>query len=214
MPSQPTIVCLTTGMFQENCYLVACPATSEAILIDPGEDAGVFLRRLDDDGLTLKAVWLTHGHLDHVEGVQRVVAETGVEVCLHPGDREMYDRVREQAAMFGLQTDVVLPPPGRELAHGDELVVGECRFAVRHVPGHSPGGVSFVGDGVVFSGDALFAGSIGRSDLPGGDMETLLSSIREQLLSLPDETVVYSGHGPETTIGAERAGNPFLRMPI
>ena len=105
----------------------------------------------------------------------------------------------------------MLPPPDHDLAHGDELRVGECSFSVLHVPGHSKGGVVFLGHGVVFSGDALFAGSIGRTDLPGGDTATLLTSIREQLLSLPDETVVYPGHGPETTIGVERRTNPFLR---
>ena len=211
MPSHPRIICLTSGMFQENCYLVASPTTPEAILIDPGEDAEMFLNRLKSEGLTLKAIWLTHGHLDHVEGVERVVAETGAEVYLHPGDREFYDHLREQAAMFGIQTDTVPPPPDRELAHGDELSVGDCAFSVLHVPGHSPGGVSFHGGGVVFCGDALFAGSIGRSDLPGGEMQTLLDSIRQQLLSLPDETVVYPGHGPETTIGTERATNPYLQ---
>lgn len=212
MHPQPRIVCLTNGIFQENCYLVASPSTSEAVLIDPGEDADLFIGRLADEGLTLRAVWLTHGHLDHVDGVQRVVAATGAEVCLHPGDRELYDHVREQGAMLGIHSDTVLPPPDRELAHGDELLVGDCAFSVLHVPGHSPGGVSFLGNGVVFCGDALFAGSIGRSDLPGGDMATLLASIREQLLALPDETVVYPGHGPETTIGVERAENPYLRM--
>ena len=211
MPSQPRIICLTSGIFQENCYLVASETSSDAILIDPGEDAELFLSRLNSEGLTLKAIWLTHGHLDHVDGVQHVVTETGAEVYLHPGDRELYDHVREQGAMLGIRTDAVVPPPDRELAQGDELRVGDCPFCVLHVPGHSPGGVAFLGDGVVICGDTLFAGSIGRSDLPGGDMQQLLTGIRQQLLSLPDDTVVYPGHGPETTIGVERASNPFLR---
>lgn len=212
MAKPPKVICLTNGMFQENCYLIACPAASDAVLIDPGEEADLFLSRLAREALTLRAVWLTHGHLDHVDGVQHIVAETCAEVYLHPRDRELYDHVPEQGAMLGLRSDAVPPPPDLDLAHGDQLRVGDCPFSVLHVPGHSPGGVAFLGDGLVFSGDALFAGSIGRSDLPGGDMQTLLTSIREQLLSLPDETVVYPGHGPETTIGAERRTNPFLRQ--
>jgi glyoxylase-like metal-dependent hydrolase (beta-lactamase superfamily II) len=180
------------------------------VLIDPGEEPDLFLRRLAHENLALKAVWLTHGHLDHVDGVKRIVEETGAVVYLHPDDRKLYDNTGPQGAAIGVRSVAGQPAPDRELAHGDELSVGECSFAVRHVPGHSKGGVAFVGHGVVFSGDALFMGSIGRTDLPGGDTETLLTSIQEQLLSLPDETVVYPGHGPDTTIGAERRTNPFL----
>ncbi len=210
MVLQPKIVCLTNGMFMENCYLIGSPETSEAVLVDPGEEAELFLRRLDHEGLELKQVWLTHGHMDHVDGVRRVVQETGAELHLHPDDRELYDSYVAQRAKYGLGAVDSLPPPDRDLDHGDELRIGEYTFVVRHVPGHSRGGVAFVGHGVVFSGDALFTGSIGRTDLPGGHTETLLTSIREQLLSLPDETVVYPGHGPETTIGTERRTNPFL----
>lgn len=172
MPPQPRIICLTNGIFQENCYLVASPDDPDAVLIDPGEEADLFLSRL--------------------EAVVRPRRRTG--------------------ALLGIHSTRVLPPPDRELIHGGRLSVGSCTFEILHVPGHSPGGVAFVGDGLVFSGDALFAGSIGRSDLPGGDMQQLLASIHQQLLSLPDETVVYPGHGPQTTIGAERSANPFLRL--
>ena len=190
--------------------MVGCTETMEAVLIDPGEEAELFLRRLDHENFVLKSVWLTHGHLDHVDGVKQIVDETGAEVFLHPDDRELYDRLVQQGAAWGLHPQNP-PPPDHDLAHGDELRVGESSFSVLHVPGHSMGGVAFLGYGVVFVGDALFAGSIGRTDLPGGDTETLLTSIREQLLSLPDETVVYPGHGPETTVGAERRTNPFLK---
>ena len=210
MAPQPNIICLTNGMFMENCYIVGCPDTSDAVIIDPGEEAGLFLRRLETEKLTLKAVWLTHGHVDHVDGVQRVVEETGVEVYLHPDDRKLYDNYVLQRAKYGLGAVDAPPPPDQDLAHGDELKVGNLSFTVRHVPGHSRGGVAFVGHGAVFCGDSLFAGSIGRTDLPGGDTETLLNSIREQLLSLPDETVVYPGHMRETTIGTEKRTNPFL----
>ena len=209
MTATPHIICLTNGVFQENCFIVADPGTRDAVLVDPGEEAELFLRRIEYEGLTLRAVWLTHAHIDHILGVQAVVEHSKVPVYLHPADRPLYDNVESQGKWLGVGSASV-PPPDRELNHGDRLVVGNCWFEVRHVPGHSPGGVAFVGNGVVLSGDALFAGSVGRADLPGGDTATLLTSIKEQLLTLPDETVVYSGHGPETTIGAERRSNPFL----
>ncbi len=209
MTATPHIICLTNGVFQENCFIVADPGTRDAVLVDPGEEAELFLHRIEYEGFTLRAVWLTHAHIDHILGVQAVVEHSKVTVYLHPADRPLYDNVESQGKWLGVGSASV-PPPDRELNHGDRLAVGNCWFEVRHVPGHSPGGVAFVGNGVVLSGDALFAGSVGRTDLPGGDTATLLNSIKEQLLTLPDETVVYSGHGPETTIGAERRSNPFL----
>ncbi|MBI4499630.1 MAG: MBL fold metallo-hydrolase [Gemmatimonadetes bacterium] len=202
-------MCLTNGAFAENCYILADPASRDAVLIDPGEEADLFLRRLDTEGLTLRAVWLTHAHLDHILGVDRVVTETGVPVYLHPADRPLYDAAPEQGAWLGVRA-ATPPAPSHALADGDRLPVGQFAFEVRGVPGHSPGGVAFIGQGIAFVGDALFAGSIGRTDLPGGDAALLLRSIRDVLLALPDETVVYAGHGPETTIGSERRNNPFL----
>jgi glyoxylase-like metal-dependent hydrolase (beta-lactamase superfamily II) len=196
-------------MFQENCYIIADPETREAAIVDPGEEADLFLKRIEHERLTLREVWLTHAHLDHVMGLGTVVEKTGATIYVHPGDRPLYDNFQRQGAKYGIDVDP-LPPPDNELAHGDSLEVGDYSFEVRHVPGHSPGGVALVGYGAVLSGDALFAGSIGRTDLPGGDMETLLTSIRKQLLTLSDDTIVYSGHGPATTIGTERESNPFL----
>jgi glyoxylase-like metal-dependent hydrolase (beta-lactamase superfamily II) len=144
-----------------------------------------------------------------VLGVPRVRAATGAPVMVHPADRPLYDRVAQQAAAFGLQAEP-LPLPDQEWAHGAVTRVGGLAFTVRHTPGHSPGSVALVGEGVVFSGDVLFQGSIGRTDLPGGDYQTLIDSIERELLVLPDSTIVYSGHGPQTTIGAERRTNPFL----
>lgn len=196
-------------MFAENCYVLADPSTRDAVLVDPGEEAELFLRRLATENFELRAVWLTHAHLDHIMGVGRVVKATGVDVYLHPADRPLYDNMSKQGEQLGIRVEQA-PPPKCELSDGQHLTVGGLGFEVSHVPGHSPGSVAFVAHGMAIVGDALFAGSVGRVDLPGGSAETLLESIRERLLSLPDETIVYPGHGPETTIGEERRSNPFL----
>ena len=203
------IVQIPNGAFIENCYLVIDEATHECAIVDPGEEAGLILRTLEQAAVHPVGIWLTHAHLDHVLGVPRVRAATGAPVYLHDADRSLYDHLPEQAAAFGLRADS-LAPPDRAFAHEEELPVGGLTFMVRHTPGHSPGSVALVGEGVVFAGDVLFQGSIGRTDLPGGDFETLMASIERELLVLPDSTIVYSGHGPETTIGAERRSNPFL----
>ncbi len=206
---EPDVICLTNGSFAENCYILADPGTRDAVLIDPGEDADLFLRRITAERLTMRAIWLTHAHLDHILGVDAVVTRTGVPVYLHPADRSLYDAAPQQGAWLGLAAGVP-PPPDHELADGDTLAVGGLRFTVKHLPGHSLGSVAIIGHGLAFVGDAVFAGSIGRTDLPGGDAATLLRGIRDVLLTLPDDTIVYSGHGPETTVGKERRTNPFL----
>ncbi|MDH3497083.1 MAG: MBL fold metallo-hydrolase [Gemmatimonadota bacterium] len=207
---RPEVLCLTNGAFAENCYVVADRAAGDAVLVDPGEEADLFLARLRTERLTLRAVWLTHAHLDHVAGVAAIKEATGVPIWLHADDRPLYDAAPQQArVLLGLDLPA-LPPPDRAIVPGEPLRVGAVEFEVRHVPGHSPGSVALVGDGVALVGDAVFAGSVGRTDLPGGDSETLLTSIRDQLLTLPDETVLYPGHGPETTVGRERRTNPFL----
>ncbi len=203
------IVCLTNGAFAENCYLVADRSLGEVVIVDPGEEAELFLRRIETEGWTLRAVWLTHAHLDHVAGVAHVVRATGVATYLHPLDRSLYDGVVEQGKWLGVETEAP-PPPDHALAHGDTLGVGDCSFKVVHTPGHSPGSVTFIGHGAALVGDVLFAGSVGRVDLPGGDGFTLLKSIERELMPLPDHTIVYPGHGPATSIGEERVGNPYL----
>jgi len=203
------IVQIPNGQFIENCYLVVDEQSRECAIVDPGEEAGLILHKVAATGAKPVAIWLTHAHIDHVLGVPRVAAETGAPVWLHAADRPLYDAVPEQAAWFGLEASA-LPPPDRAWAHGETVRVGTVDFHVRHTPGHSPGSVSLVGPGVVLGGDVLFAGSIGRTDLPGGDFDTLIASIERELLSLPDATIVYSGHGPETTVGRERRANPFL----
>jgi len=197
-------------MFAENCYIVADREAAEAVLVDPGEEAGLFLARLQSEGLRLTAIWLTHAHLDHVAGIPEVRVASDVPIWLHPDDRRLYEHAPDQARMLLGMEFPVLPAPDRIIVPGDPMRVGTCEFEVRHVPGHSPGSVAFLADGIAIVGDVLFAGSVGRVDLPGGNGRTLLTSIREQLLPLPDETVVYAGHGPATTIGRERLTNPFV----
>jgi len=203
------IVQIPNGQFVENCYLVVDEQARECAVVDPGEEAGLILHKLAATGAKPVAIWLTHAHIDHVLGVGRVAAETGVPVWLHPADRPLYDAVPQQAEWFGLRAPT-LPPPDREFTHGDTVRVGDVSFQVRHTPGHSPGSVSLVGPGVVLGGDVLFAGSIGRTDLPGGSIEQLTVSIRERLFGLGDDCRVLPGHGPETTLGIERRTNPFV----
>jgi len=208
---EPVIVTVTNGAFAENCYLVADPDSREAALVDPGEEAGLFLARLRREGWTPRAIWLTHAHLDHVAGVAAVrEAVPGLPLWLHPADRGLYDHAPDQARAFGLAL-APQPAPDHEFADGASVRLGGLAFAVLHTPGHSPGSVCLSGHGVVFVGDLLFAGSVGRTDLPGGDTTALLASIRGKLYALPDETVAYPGHGPATTIGVEKLENPFAR---
>ncbi|MDX2194730.1 MAG: MBL fold metallo-hydrolase [Gemmatimonadales bacterium] len=204
------IVPIPNGQFAENCFLLADVASGEAVVVDPGEEPERFLAAIDARGWRVTAIWLTHAHVDHVAGVARVKAGTRAPVWLHPLDRPMYDRVVQQGAWLGIPVEAQ-PAPDHALADGMVLRVGPHAFTVAHTPGHSPGSVIFVGDGLVIGGDVLFRGSIGRTDLPGGDLDTLLHSIRTRLLVLPDTTRVLCGHGPETTVGVERLTNPFLR---
>jgi glyoxylase-like metal-dependent hydrolase (beta-lactamase superfamily II) len=207
---EPTIVAIPNGQFQENCYLIADGITGEAAIVDPGEETAVFLAELERRSWRLTAIWLTHAHLDHVVGVAAMHRATGAPIHLHPADRPLYDSLPQQGLWLGMHLDPA-PAPHQALAAGQRLMVGSLGFTVRETPGHSPGSVSLVGPGVVLAGDALFAGSIGRTDLPGGDYQQLIESIRRELLSLPDDTIVHSGHGPATTIGEERRHNPFLQ---
>jgi hydroxyacylglutathione hydrolase len=207
--SELEIVSLPNGQLSQNCYLVADRGTREAVIIDPGEEPAMFLAELDTRAWALRAIWLTHAHVDHIMGVGAVKRATGVPIHLHPMDRRIYDALPQFGAWLGKELEPP-PPPDVELEAGARLAVGGLQFEVRFTPGHSPGSVSFVGHGMVFGGDVLFSGSVGRTDLPGGDFATLMSSINSQFLSLPDSTVVHSGHGPDTTIGIERLTNPFI----
>ena len=203
------VVALPNGQLAENCYLVADTTLQEAVIIDPGEESDRFLAELHQRGWRLRAIWLTHGHIDHVMGVGAVHQATSAPIHLHPLDRPLYDALPDYGDWVGMQLEAP-PPPDVELGAGDLLSVGKHQFQVKFTPGHSPGSVSFLGKGLIFGGDVLFNGSVGRTDLPGGDAGTLLNTIHTEFLSLPDSTVVHSGHGLDTTIGVERLTNPFL----
>lgn len=202
----------TGGPFAQNGYLVRCRATGEAAVVDPGWSAGEMARVIREEEISIVAVYLTHAHLDHVEGIPRIREVTDAPIHLHPADRPLYDRAGDQAAAFGMSLPGPLPPPNRELVPGSAVPVGEIEMEVLFAPGHAPGHVIFhpPSAGLALVGDVVFAGSIGRTDLPGGDFRQLLDSIRDRVLTLPDETRLLTGHGPETTVGRERAGNPFL----
>ncbi len=207
--SELEVVALPNGQLAENCYLVADRGAGEAVIIDPGEESSMFLAELDTRAWSLRGIWITHAHIDHIMGVGAVHAATGAPIHLHALDRPIYDALPQYGAWMGVRVDPA-PPPDVNLQPGTSVKVGRFSFDVRFTPGHSPGSVSFVGEGRVFGGDVLFNGSIGRTDLPGGDFRTLLSSLHTEFLSLPDSTIVHSGHGPDTTIGVERLTNPFL----
>jgi hydroxyacylglutathione hydrolase len=199
----------TVGIFEENCYLVADESTGKAVLIDPGDEAARLIGMVRDAGVTLEAIWLTHAHVDHIGAVAAVRRAFGVPVWLHPLDLPYYTRLSARSAeMYGM--DFEQPDaPEHELADGDVLACGTLRFTVMHVPGHAPGLVSFNGHGAAFSGDLLFAGSIGRTDLPLASPTDMDASL-ERFATLPDETIVFPGHGPRTTLAREKLSNPFL----
>lgn len=200
---------LTVGPVESNCYLARRRGASQAVVVDPGAEADRILSALEAWDAEPTAVLLTHAHMDHVGAVADVVAAFDVPVYLHPDDRSLYDSAPDHGAAWGLEVPRP-PPPDRELADGQTVREAGLELEVRHAPGHSPGGVVFVGHGHAFVGDCVFAGSVGRVDLPGGDGETLMASIREQILDLPPDTVLWPGHGPRTTVGREAESNPFL----
>lgn len=198
------------GPLQANAYLAICEETGSCAVIDPGAEHERLLSAAEAEGARIEAILLTHAHLDHVGAVAELKSATAAPIYLHPQDLPLYRALPEQALSFGLEMEKP-PDPDHELRHGQLIQLGNETLEVRHTPGHSPGHVCFTGGGFALVGDCVFEGSIGRSDLPGGDSRALLDSIQRQLLTLPDQTVLYPGHGPATTVGRERTSNPFLR---
>lgn len=207
-----SVEALTVGPFQSNCYVAACRRSQEAILVDAGDDADAILAAVTRLSVRVTGIVCTHAHIDHIAALPALCESLAVPVSMHRAALPMYEMAGAQASSFGLE------PPGqveidRIVEAGDEIRFGELVASVRWTPGHSPGGICLYLDlpdtPVLFAGDVLFQGSIGRTDLPGSDEKSMRATLRS-LLALPDETRVYPGHGPDTTIGAERRSNPFL----
>lgn len=203
-----TVQTLTVGAFQENCYLVVDYRAGKAVIVDPGGEGERLVEAVDRSGATLEAVWITHAHVDHVGAIASIKQRWDVPVYLHPLDRRLYEAAGRQAQVYGVPFEEP-PPPDREFADGQRVNVGDVELAVMHAPGHSPGHVVIHGEGIALVGDCLFAGSIGRTDLPFSNPPQLAASL-EKISALPPETIVYPGHGMDTTIAEERRSNPFL----
>ena len=203
------ITSLAVGPIMANCFIVGCEETRAAAVIDPGDEADRILLALADARLTVTQIINTHGHFDHVGANARLKKATGAPISVHALDAPMLTQLSRMAAMWGMSAENS-PAPDRLIDEGDRIVAGNITFRVIHTPGHTPGGVSLLADGHLFVGDTLFAGSVGRTDFPGGDFETLKASIQKKLFVLGDALCVHTGHGPDTTIGEEKRHNPFV----
>lgn len=199
---------LVVGPYATNCYIVGSEKTKEGMIIDPGANASGILESVKKSGLKIKLIVLTHRHPDHVGAARQVKEATGAEVVAHAEAA----RYLPQSPSYVFESPFQASPyPGRFLKEGDSIDIGDLHFTVLHTPGHTPCGISLVGNGVVFTGDTLFNYGIGRYDLVDGDQQQLMDSIHTKIMVLPDDTLVYPGHGPDSTIGTERRANPFLR---
>lgn len=200
---------LTVGPIMANCFILGCEKTLQAAVIDPGDEAHRILQVLAQHQLTVTQIINTHGHFDHVSANRKMKDATGAPISIHALDAPMLTSLSRSAAAWGLSAEDS-PAPDRTIEDGDTVAVGNLNVNVLHTPGHTPGGVSLLVNGAVFVGDTLFQGSVGRTDFPGGDFETLRASIRNKLFSLKDDVTVYPGHNQPTTIGHEKRHNPFV----
>jgi glyoxylase-like metal-dependent hydrolase (beta-lactamase superfamily II) len=201
---------IVVGPLEVNCYILGCEDTKEVAIIDPGDNADEIIKAIDNEDLKPVYIINTHAHFDHIGGVKTLQDHFNIDFLLHEEDLFLVDNASAQARAFGLDP-IPKPEVNKFVNNGDKISLGNKVINVIHTPGHSPGCVCYLIDNNVFVGDTLFAGSIGRSDLPGGSYETLINSIKEKLFPLIDNTIVYPGHGPSTTIGAEKKHNPFLK---
>lgn len=197
------------GPLETNCYLVYCPESLECAVVDPGAEAAKIFRLIADCGLHPVVLLNTHGHIDHIGANKDIKERFNIPLYIHPSDESMLKSALQSELSFFLEAKDS-PSPDRYLEDGDEIKIGRSSLKVIHTPGHSPGSVSFLGDGFLLSGDTLFFGGVGRTDLPGGSWPELENSIRNKILAMPDETAVLPGHGPLTSVGQEKRFNPFI----
>jgi len=203
---------LVVGSFAANCYIVGSPSAGKGMIIDPGAEAPTILRTVQQMGLSISLIVATHAHIDHVGALRAVQEKTDAHFALHEAEKALLlTTPMRMLTSLGISPIKAPPRPDRLLKDGDQIDIGDLHFEVLYTPGHSSGGICLLGHGVVFSGDTLFNFGIGRTGFPGCSHELLMKSIREKLMVLTDETIVYPGHGPSTTIGDQRQGNPFLQ---
>ncbi|MCK5286869.1 MAG: MBL fold metallo-hydrolase [Thermodesulfovibrionia bacterium] len=198
---------ITVGPLEENCFLISDKETKDAIIIDPGDEPDRIVNLIKKNGLKINVIVCTHAHFDHVSALGDIKKETDAKVLIHKDDAELYEKVKDQAALWGYDINDI-PKPDVLLEEGDDIQAGNLTFKVLHTPGHSPGSICLYGEESIFTGDTLFCGSVGRTDFFGGDILQLKESFR-RLMGLPEDTKVFSGHGPETTIGQEKQSNFF-----
>lgn len=196
------------GPLESNCFVVVDEGSRESFVVDPGDEPDRIIDYIRSQKLIVKYLICTHAHFDHIGGLSELKRETDAKIVMHKADLPIYEKSEEHALLWGFEIDP-LPRPDLFVADGDSIDIGRIRFEVLHTPGHSPGGISLLGEGVVFTGDTLFAGSVGRTDLPGGDVRLLKASF-QRLMALPGETKILPGHGPETTVSRERVANFFM----
>ena len=198
---------LVVGALENNCFIIADEKTKECLIIDPGDEPDRILDVVRENHFKVEHIICTHAHFDHVAAVSEIKKETGAKLLIHADDLDIYRKTKDQAMLWGFEADDQ-PEPDAFVSEGDKLNVGELRFEIFHTPGHSPGGICLYGEGILITGDTLFAGSVGRTDFYGGDLQALKKSFK-RLISLPDGTRVLPGHGPESTIGKEKIDNFF-----